>query len=190
MRSSLRFRLTAMATVMVAAVLLVAAVVLFFIQRQQLTSSLDTSLNQQADFMVAALVEADDDGGEEREELEFDDLVSIIEAAPNSDAFEYRRVEIRPASEKPPTGNEGFRWVSRSLGDVEDQGPATLYVGESTEEIDETVGGLIFALLATIPVVAAVMAGLLWWLTGRALNPLRTFAPRWPPLQTPTRHNA
>ncbi len=173
MMQSLRFRLTALATLIVVVVLTVASVALFFIQRQQLINNLDASLGQQADLMVASLLEAEDDGGEEHEAVELDDLIATVDRLPDDELFEYRRIEIRPQNQTPfNDADEDLRWVSRPLGQVEGQGPAVLYVGESTEEIDETVRGLVVALLVTIPLVAAILAALLWWLTGRALNPV------------------
>ncbi len=51
-------------------------------------------------------------------------------------------------------------------------GPAVLHVAENSDDLEEAVRNLTIALAVTIPTVVAVLAALMWWLTGRTLLPV------------------
>lgn len=52
------------------------------------------------------------------------------------------------------------------------QGTITLVAENSLDEVDSTVNSITGALVIGVPVLIALLAGLTWWLTGRALKPV------------------
>jgi signal transduction histidine kinase len=54
------------------------------------------------------------------------------------------------------------------------QGTITLVAEQSLEEVDSTVESITSALVLGVPLLVALVAGLTWWLTGRALRPVES----------------
>jgi signal transduction histidine kinase len=52
------------------------------------------------------------------------------------------------------------------------QGTITLVAENSLDEVDSTIDSITGALVIGVPVLIALLAGLTWWLTGRALKPV------------------
>jgi signal transduction histidine kinase len=52
------------------------------------------------------------------------------------------------------------------------QGTITLVAANSLQEVDSTVDSMTRVLVFGVPVLVALLAGLTWWLTGRALKPV------------------
>lgn len=177
-----RFRLTALATVVVAVVLTVSAVALVVFQRQQLTANLDQGLRQRADSIAADLVVSDrptlvttnkEDSGAQ--------LVAsdgtVIAATPN---LAGTSPLAEPSAGDPsqtirtrldvPLPEVAYRTLTRR---VEVAGePATLFVVESVDDIQDTVTALSLTLAIAVPLVATVLAALMWWIVGRTLRPV------------------
>jgi len=180
---SLRFRLTAVATVVVATVLTVTALALIQLQRWQLLENLDASLEQRSQTIAGLVAEdpsatplvTDDD---DRAVQLVDDSGTVLAASANlrgvqplPDPFgETDRTEHLATRDDLPLDDNAYRVLTTAITTAE--GPAVLHVAETTDDMNDAIRLLGTALAASIPVIVAVLAGLMWWLTGRTLKPV------------------
>ncbi len=175
--TSIRFRITALATAVVVGVLATAAVGLVLVQRRQLTSSLDRALIQRADDIETLLGRSSLPtalGGEGRET--FAQLIagdgSVMVASPTSvrvplaspDAGATQTLGTRRGL---PIDDDAYRVLVRTVELT--TGPATLVLGASLDEVVEGVDVLATSLIAGVPVIAAILAAMVWILVGRTL---------------------
>jgi signal transduction histidine kinase len=175
--TSIRFRITALATAVVVGVLAMAAVVLVLEQRRQLTASLDRSLTQRADDIEALLGRSSLPSavGAEGQET-FIQLIAgdgtVLVASPPSmqaplagpgrdagDTTETRR--------DLPIDDDTYRVLTREVELA--TGPATLVLGASLDEVLEGVNVLATSLTLVVPAMAAILAAMVWILVGRTL---------------------
>jgi signal transduction histidine kinase len=177
--ASVRFRVTALATIVAAATLAVTGAILVRYQRQMMIETLDESLVTQADQLAARLPGAgatfpgivDDDGF-----AQLTDGDRVIAATPN--LRDHPAVASAPATGQRVTtvhdvieDEPAFRVLSRHVaGDRQ----LTLNVGASMEDINEVTGRLAMSLAVALPVVLALLAGLVWTLVGRTLAPVES----------------
>ncbi len=179
---TLRFRLTAVATAAVAVVLTLTAVALLTVQRGQLTATLDASLDRRADTVTAGLDElspgepiatdAEDSavqvvgpGGEV--------LVASTNLVGAPDIATFGRLDDRRrfwTTDRLPIEDDTYRVMSRDIDTA--AGPAVLHVAENSDDLNEAIADLAVALTATVPTVSLLLAGVIWWLTGRTLAPV------------------
>lgn len=186
-RSSVRFRITALATLIVFVVLAATAVVLVVVQQRTLTNAVDVGLVQRADGLEASIVAgglpadlagAGDETVAQVVELGGVPSGGVVVASSESVAGS------EPLADSPPAGDsivtvdlaqvddDPFRLLSRRIG--EPAGAIVLHVGVSLDDVRESVNALIRSLLVAIPLVAAILAGLVWWIVGRALEPVES----------------
>jgi signal transduction histidine kinase len=172
----IRVRITALAGAVMLVVLAATSLALLAAQRQHLTDSLDESLeNAAADLVVAPRRQLD---GPLSPTADDDAVVQVVDgggvvlaATPNYTS--------QPALPAPPgdalrslrttgllPGEPRYRMLSVRGDD------RVVHVGAPLDDIDETVIALRNALLATIPLVAMLLAALTWWLVGRTLRPV------------------
>jgi signal transduction histidine kinase len=180
---SMRFRITAIATVVVGLVLLGVAAALVASQDRQLIANLDTSLRQRADDIVALLV---DDVPAELGAGGTGALAQLV-AADGSVAAASANLIGRPAIEVGLSDSaedrirsvstltiedddDSFRILSRSLELA--TAPYVLHVGASLEAVGEASEALTSSLAIAIPFVVVLLAGLIWLLVGRTLRPV------------------
>lgn len=179
---SLRFRLTAVATLVVGVVLAVSAFAVLTVQRVQLTANLDASLQQRADLIAsdlaannstAALFSNDEDRAVQ--------LVGVggrvlavtanLEGQPAlSNPLGTGQFEVVRTRSDLPLEDDAFRVLSRRI--ETSSGPAVLHVAENSDDLRDAIRNLTFAFLAMVPTVAVALGALIWWLTGRTLNPV------------------
>lgn len=184
-RGSIRLRITALATMLVAIVLVVAAIVLVLLQRQQIRSNLDSSLEQRADAFEAALAESDGDIalGTTTDDDRAVQLVSptgtVVAATPNLAGLGPIVTPLAPETEQtignttiPQLEDDTYRVLSRRIDGP--GGPVDLHVAQNTDDMSDTVRSLAVALGIAVPAVVAFLAGLTWWLVGRTLRPVET----------------
>jgi signal transduction histidine kinase len=177
---TIRFQITALASVAVGVVLVVAGVGLVLAQRAQLVGGLDASLRQRAaDVEILVEREGTPDviaGSEDS----FVQLVTpdgiVITATDDLEGLDPLPVP-QPAAgsvlstvDLPLVDEDRFRVLTTPVDT--DQGPATLHVGSSLDDMAESVGILAFSLTVTIPVTVLLLAGVVWWLVGRTLAPV------------------
>lgn len=182
----MRFRVTATATAVVALVLVASAVGLVVLQRGLLTRGIDEALRQRADNIQAApsVVSAGPvlpgEGDREDSFLQLLDATgALVSSSPNvrgmSPAVELADVgpvtEVRTVTDL-PISHGRFRVLVRGI-DVA-TGPALLVVGKNLDDVEESVHVLTMSLAVSVPVAVALLAVLVWWLTGRVLAPVES----------------
>ncbi len=181
--ATVRFRVTALASLISATVLVVAGLVLLGAQRRELTETLDDRLRDRADELALRVAEndlpavfpiADDE----------DDLAQLVALDGTVVAASANLVGRGAIAPTPPEAGApetlrqvdelhlgaDFRVLSRRLqtGD----GVRVLHVGASLDDVRDSTTILATSLAVTVPVVALVLALLVWWLVGRTLRPV------------------
>jgi signal transduction histidine kinase len=183
---TVRSRLTALATVVVAAVLLVSAVALVAVQRSLLTRGIEEALRQRADNIQADVARVTpgarlpSEGDREDSFLQLvDDRGRVIAASANADPEAAATSPLAPGAAQairavsPESfGGHEFRVLVRRVDSA--SGPATLVVAKNLDDVNESVRVLTLSLTLAIPVVVSLLAALLWWLTGRVLRPVES----------------
>jgi signal transduction histidine kinase len=197
-RGTMRFRITAVATLAVAAVLVLTAVGLVVTQRRVLTDNLDESLQQEAaaiaenwsrGHMPATLAPVGDDDAFAQLVEDDGNVLATANAAgapplPFPVGGDEADAEAEAADEGgtddeaaartvdgAPTGeDEAFRVVTRPVDGP--LGEGVLHVGGPLDDIDETTALLTRSLAVAVPAVTLLLAALVWWLVGRTLRPV------------------
>lgn len=181
---TVRFRVTALAALVVLAVLAVTGTGLVAVQRRVLTDSLDEALDQEAAAVAGAWEQGtpgplapvgDDDAVAQ---VVVDGRVARTTAnargaAPLVTSAEARRGEDRQARSVrgAPTDEGGrFRLVTRPADGPEGEG--VVAVAGPLDDIDESVGLLARSLTVALPAATLLLAALVWWLVGRTLRPV------------------
>lgn len=179
---TLRFRITALATIAVAALLVVAGGALVVTQRDRLTESLEATLGQHARELADLAGKGDAKGaltrfgGQDTAAQIVSRSESVLASSPN--------IADEPPIAPPPSGraaafrtiddlrldNSAFRVLSRRVATP--RGPAVLHVAANLDDVDESTRVLATSLAVAIPAVVLLLAGLIWWLVGRTLRPV------------------
>jgi len=182
-RGTVRFRVTALATVAVIIVLAVSGFVLVTLQRDTLTQTLDDSLVRHADSVTADLSgprvpERLDPRGDEdtTAQLVGDDGVVLAASANVEGARRLSALSPRRQGD----ALHDVAAVARLRGPQRllvrrlfiNGRPATLYMSVPLEDINRNTVFLTRTMLAGIPIMAAILAGVVWWLVGRTLRPV------------------
>lgn len=178
---TVRFRITALATVALVLVLAVTGVALVLLQRRDLIDGVDEGLRQQADA-IAAQVRTDglrvplDPKGD-------DELVAQLELGTTviagTDARGLPRLGPPASSSRVSVrtvdrivGREGAQRVASRRVTTPDGRVGTLHLVTPLDDVAESIRALVRSLLVAIPLVAAILAALVWWLVGRTLRPV------------------
>jgi signal transduction histidine kinase len=195
---TVRFRLTAVATLLVAVVLVVTGVALVVAQRRILTGSVDEGLRDRADdiertvlpdLSASAPIDIDNLGAEDAAAQVVGPSASVVAASSNvvgdpplvsrSAAFDTDDGESIRTADLPSIDEDAFRLLIRQVALSADEvpsglpdGPYTIVVAATSDDVDESVQTLTRSLGLAIPAVTVLLALLLWWLTGRTLRPV------------------
>lgn len=177
--NSIRFRITALATAVVAVVLVVAGLSLVLVQRAVLTDSLDTALIQRAEDIVGLLESspAPDELSQGATEA-FAQLVgedgNVVVSTPNLANDPPLPIPVDPQEgttiqtlEGLEVDDDHFRVLSRVISGV-----GVLHVGTTYDVVTESTAVLTSSLAVVVPIVVAMLAILVWWLVGRTLRPV------------------
>lgn len=176
--ATVRFRVTAAATIAMLVLLALTSVMVVTVHRHTLASTLDEGLDHTVADITNALAAGDLKGGLPAfgDDDAFAQVVDVhgrvIAASPNlGDAG-----PVLP----PPTGDRqwrttggipvddsSFRTLSVRTGDG-----TSVHAGATLDDIDESVALLSGSLAIALPVVTALLAGLVWMLVGRTLRPV------------------
>jgi signal transduction histidine kinase len=173
--ATLRARLTLLSAAAVSGVLVLAGAGLVLALRGELTDALDDMLEAQTEVVADRL-----DAGEP---IGPSDLIS-----------DELSVEVVPADGRAPAVVGDLGPLPPATADGDEQtveladGPARLLTTEedgtvirvaaSMEDVEESTGALLAALAVAVPVTAAVLAGLTWWVVGGALRPVERIRDR------------
>ncbi len=183
-RRSLRLRLTALTTLLVAIALIGASFVLIELQRRALTNNLEETLQARADDIAASLK-----GGPLPDTLAVRDveeaLVQVVDDAGKVVVASANAAGAPPASEARPAPGEtqirrsraipterGEAFILLTRGIEGENGPYTLIVAASLDPVDESIASLWAILRIGVPALILVVALGAWWLIGRALSPI------------------
>lgn len=177
-RSSVRFRVTGLATIIVAVVLITVGVALVVVQHRSLTAALDDTLRRRADDLTAVIAvdpplslagAGDDDAAQ---------LVTpagvVVVASSNLGASG----PIAPdpgaaesiAERSIDAADDRFRVLSRAVQSPD--GRLVLHVAAAADDVSDSVAVLRNSLLIAIPAAITLLALVVWWLVGRALQPV------------------
>jgi len=181
--STVRAKLTVLATALVAAVLGLSALGLVLVQERLLTHGIDEGLIQRADNIegdVASGTLGSRLPGEGDPEDLFTQVIgsdgAVVSASPNAANLpavsDPQGVDDgdRIRSVSGLRGSEDFRILARS---VETRaGPVTLVVAKNLDDVHESVRILAWSLAVSLPVATLLLTLLVWWLTGRVLSPV------------------
>jgi signal transduction histidine kinase len=181
---TVRSRLTLLATAVVAVVLVLSGIGLVVVQRSLLTRGIDEALRQRADNLQPSLqagafgTELPAEGDHEDSFLQLlDERGDVLAATANV----LGRAAAAPP--RPPGAEASFRAVRNDALSTHQfrvlaspvrsgSGWRTLVVAKNLDDVDESVRILTASLTLAIPVVVALLAILVWWLTGRVLRPV------------------
>jgi len=181
---SVRARTTLLAALIVGVALVIGAAVLLITLQESLTRSGDASAESRArDLAALALAGALPPTVTAPTE---DDIVQVVDGqgrvvSASDDAFRRDPINsFRPQSSTPTvrtlrgvadgTERESYRvWALRA--DAE-QGPLSVYVATSLEQVSETTARLRAALAVGVPAMLVVLAFSTWLMLGRALRPV------------------
>lgn len=181
---TIRFRITAIATIAVAAVLTLVAIALVVLMRQELFTNLDNSLEQRADTYETSFGEEDNDDldvllntNDEDRAAQLVDSAGVVIAStqnlagsPQLDVFTPAEGQVVRSIRVADLEDDTYRVLTRAI--ETDSGNAVLHIAQNIDDLNDTIRNLTIALAATVPVVVAVLAALVWWLVGRTLRPV------------------
>ena len=181
---TVRSKLTLLATVLVAVILAVSGAALVLTQQRVLLHGIDESLVQRADNIEAAVL-----GGEFGARLPSDgdpedtflQLLGpggeVIASSSNASGLPAAAAPVVDDPERIVTvtdvslSNGEFRVLVRRLGGGGGE-PVFLVVAKNLDDVNESVDVLATSLAIAVPAVTALVALLVWWLTGRVLRPV------------------
>ncbi|MEQ8716141.1 MAG: ATP-binding protein [Acidimicrobiales bacterium] len=183
--STIRFRITVIAGLLVAIVLTASAIGLVVLQRQQLMHNLDASLEQRSDQLGEILVEGGEpslvvanSNDEDRAAQVMDPAGTVLAATTNLEgeapiatlaADEDQR--LRTVSDL-PLEDDTYRTLSRRVETP--SGTLVLNVAENIDDLRDAIRGLTWALSIAVPGVVIFVMSLVWWLVGRTLRPVES----------------
>jgi signal transduction histidine kinase len=175
MRRTVRFRVTALATILCAGLFVLVALVMVLVLRNQLMDNLDEGLTQRADAFAALLA----DPPAESLFVDEDLLVQVVDGTGNVVQSSLNLDGAAPLSaistgfetvSNVPGRSESFRLAIRPI--ETQRGRARLIVGVNFDDVADPISILIKILAGAVPGVIAVLGALVWWLTGRTLRPV------------------
>ncbi|MCN9240508.1 ATP-binding protein [Streptomyces sp. RY43-2] len=185
-RRSLRLRLTAAAALMIAAALVGASLLLIVWLRASLIGGLDQRALEQAQ-VIAANIDSGNlprtlpPSGKGETAVQVVDARRVVRSssanlkgrpplftfspAPSSGVSQVHNVHDLPL-----TRDGTWRAVAVTAGP--DKDPLTVYVAVPTESVSHNLADLAAGLAIVVPLAGAVLIGVVWLLTGRALRPV------------------
>ncbi len=182
--ATLRSRLTLLATALVALVLLASAIALVASQQHLLTRGVDEALVQRADNVQEAVVRKPagtvlpGEGDREDSFLQLlDSNGGVVASSANVAALPAVASALAPHASPVfrtvshvPLSSHDYRIYARPVSSA--AGSRTLLLGKNVDDVKESVNILRTSLAVAIPIVLALLAALVWWLTGRVLRPV------------------
>jgi signal transduction histidine kinase len=178
---SVRFRVTALATLVVLVVLVVTGTGLVIAERRLLTDNVEEAVTQRADQLANLLAGGrlpatlEDSEGTLSQVVTADGHVlaasaSIAGASPIGGPPAAGRTEAFRTVDGLPTDTVRFRLLTRRV-----QGPGgtvLVHVAGALDDVDQSTGILTAVLAVAFPAAAVLLALLVWNLVGRTLRPV------------------
>lgn len=184
-RRSLRVRLTAAAALMIAAALVGAASLLVVWLRSSLIGGLDQTALQRAQVVAAnidtgSLASVLPDSGDGDSAVQVVDAKGAVRSSSANLAGEPALFGFAPSASGPsrahsvhglPLKTNGT-WRAVAVPAGPDNDPVTVYVAVPTAAVDHNMAQLTVGMAVTVPPAVALLTGVVWLLTGRALRPV------------------
>lgn len=185
--ASIRVRITALAALAVIVVLAAAGTALVVTQRSQLIDNLDAGLRQRADDLSIQIAQAIPEVLGASNQPGFAQLIApegVVLAASldlAGDPPVLPRSSAGPGDtivtlENLPFDDDPYRVLARPVGSA--AGQAILVVGLSLDPVGDSTETLTSSLLVSIPLVAGLLAWLVWLLLGRTLRHVEAITTR------------
>jgi signal transduction histidine kinase len=179
---SVRFRVTALATLAVLVVLVVTGTGLVAAQRRLLTDNVEEAVTQRADELAALVADGSlpatlvDSEGTLSQVVTADGRVlaasaSIAGAPPLGRPPAAGRTEAFRTVDDLPTDTVRFRLLTRRVP-APGGGTVLIHVAGALDDVDQTSGILTAVLAVAFPAAAVLLAALVWNLVGRTLRPV------------------
>ena len=198
--ATLRSRLTLLATALVALVLLTCAFALIAAQHRLLIRGVDEALVQRADNVQAAVADQPagtvlpGEGDREDSFLQLlDPNGSVVASSANMAALPAVAPALVPRASPiwrtvahVRLSSYDYRIYARPVSSA--PGARTLLVGKNVDDVQESVSVLKTSLAVSIPIVLALLAAMLWWLTGRVLLPVEAIRSEVASISSPELH--
>ena len=172
--TTVRVRITALATLAVAVVLVAASVLLLARQRAALVEALDESVVADAARVAAAL-----EAGDAVPRFDADDRVVVVVGPSGEVIAGSADVDVDAlapgeggiagdddAASGTEIGGRSYRVAAAPYGG------GVVYVGAALDDVDESITELRTSLLLIVPAATAVLAVLVWTVVGRTLRPV------------------
>ena len=170
--ATLRFRVTALATLAVLVVLSAASVAIVVAQRSILTENLDDSIIQKADALATSLRAG---GPVSADMLRSDDVYvqvigpegTVVARSPSdgSGLLLPSAADATVTTVGLPEGSSGRMATVGTDG-------TTVQVAASLDDVAESTAVLAGSLAVAVPISVAVLAAIVWWSVGRTLRPV------------------
>jgi signal transduction histidine kinase len=180
---TVRFRVTALATLAVLGVLVVSAVGLVLAQERFLTENLEESLEQAADSFEAVVHDGevpaalggfgDDDSVAQLVGADGQVVAATSNVAglpPIGDPLPPGRSQTVRAIDDLPHAQDKFTLLTRRIDGPD--GLVVLHMAATLSDIEESRDVLAASLTAAVPAMTVLLAALVWWLVGRTLRPV------------------
>jgi len=179
--ATIRFRITAIATLVVLVVLVGAGLALVAVNGRFLTENLDEALDQEVDALTTQV---------ERDELPAmltglgdDDTVAQVVVEGTVVAASANVAGRRSVAPTPRDGGTTVRTVSALAADSSEMrlvsrrfdgpdGTTVIHVAGTLDDIDESTGALTTTLLLASPPLVLLLGAVIWLLVGRTLRPV------------------
>jgi signal transduction histidine kinase len=180
MLRSLRARTTALAALVVGVVLVFTALALVSSQRNILTDGLDESLTAEVEDLASSVAEIAG-GVETTLDVQIDDdAVAQVVADDGEVLAGTRNIGGGPALTAAADATAATTVRSARVLDSDYRLASTrvdgrvVLVGAPVDDIEESISALRFGLVVAVPLVVLALGGLVWWLTGRVLEPVES----------------
>ncbi len=173
--TSVRARTTLAAAVVVGLAFTVGGIVLVTIMRRTLTSELRDAARREARDIAAVLASGGDPvlsrGGEDQVVQIIDRTGRVVDASSNARDLAPLDVAAGSSAEVDLVVDEDpFLVVAEAWATAE--GPATVVVGRTIDDVNEAVRLVIQLLSVGLPVLLVIVGAVTWRLVGRALRPV------------------
>lgn len=178
LRGTVRFRTTALATVVVAFALIASSVAMVLLLRRNLATGVRAAAERSADVTQGHLATGDFEAAVAVTNLE-EEFVQIIDG--DGDVLVSSiNLEDEPIADGLEPGDE--RWVDLPFEDdpflaiarraTTDDGSVTVVTGKTLETVIESSSTVIRLLIVGIPMLIMMLAAVIWRVVGRALRPV------------------
>lgn len=167
-RHSIRTRVTAGATTIVALILVVSAVVAVLVLGRVLTASVEESAEQDLESLSSQIENEPSRTASIIAGIDDDQLVRLDSSGGTvvNDDDAHLLPEAGESSRQVTVDNEPYLVIA------EETDTGTLTVARTTEHVDETVGATTILLAIAVPLVIVLVGAVVWIVTGRALRPV------------------